>query len=127
MRPLTHEWSHKAEGDYTVAETLWQAGSTVYDAICFHAQQGVEKYLKAWLVEHEMSFPKTHDLEALAKQCLAGLPDLALLMDDLRLLTSFAVEIRYPGTSAERQDAEACWQTAVRARQLLRHHLGIAG
>src|SRR4029453_4329347 len=37
---------------------------------------------------------------------------LALLMDELRLLTSFAVEIRYPGTSAERQDAEHCWQTA---------------
>ena len=35
-------------------------------------------------------------------------------MDELRLLTSFAVEIRYPGTSAERQDAENCWQTAVR-------------
>ena len=51
MKPLTHEWSQKAEGDYTVAATLWQAESTVYDAICFHAQQCIEKYLKAWLVE----------------------------------------------------------------------------
>jgi HEPN domain-containing protein len=114
MKPLTQEWGQKAEGDYTVAATLWQAESTVYDAICFHAQQCIEKYLKAWLVEHESTFPKTHDLEALAKQCLPSLPDLASLMDELRLLTSFAVEIRYPGTSAERQDAESCWQTAVR-------------
>jgi len=125
MKPLTHEWSQKAEGDYTVAATLWQAESAVYDAICFHAQQCIEKYLKAWLVEHESTFPKTHDLEALAKQCLPFLPDLALVMDELRLLTSFAVEIRYPGTSAERQDAESCWQTAVRARRLIRRHLGI--
>ena len=47
MKPLTHEWSQKAEGDYTVAATLWQAESAVYDAICFHAQQCIEKYLKA--------------------------------------------------------------------------------
>ncbi len=57
MRPLTHEWSHKAEGDFAVAETLWQAGSTVYDAICFHAQQGVEKYLKAWLLDDPVFCP----------------------------------------------------------------------
>ena len=43
MKPLTQEWSQKAEGDYTVVATLWQAESTVYDAICFHAQQCIEK------------------------------------------------------------------------------------
>ena len=46
--PLTQEWGQKAEGDYTVVATLWQAESAVYDAICFHAQQCIEKYLKAW-------------------------------------------------------------------------------
>jgi HEPN domain-containing protein len=125
MKPLTHEWSQKAEGDYTASETLRQAENPVYDAICFHAQQCVEKYLKAWLTQQEIDFPRTHDLEALAKQCLPSLPDLDALMDELRFLTSFAVEIRYPGTFAEAQDAEACWQTAVRARELIRHHLGI--
>ena len=124
MKPLTHEWSKKAEGDYTAAATLWQAENPVYDAICFHAQQCLEKYLKAWLVEQEIDFPKTHDLEALAKQCLPSLPDLAALMDALRFLTSFAVEIRYPGTFAERQDAEDCWQTSVQARALIRRRLG---
>ena len=125
MKPLTHEWSQKAEGDYTAAETLRQAENPVYDAICFHAQQCVEKYLKAWLVHQEVDFPRTHDLEALAKQCLPSLPDLDALMDELRFLTSYAVEIRYPGTFAEVQDAEDCWQTAVRARTLVRDHLGM--
>jgi HEPN domain-containing protein len=125
MKPLTHEWGQKAEGEYTAAETLRQAENPVYDAICFHAQQGVEKYLKAWLVEQEIVFSRTQDLEALAKQCLPSLPDLDALMDELRFLTSYAVEIRYPGTFAEPQDAETCWQTAVRARDLMRHHLEI--
>jgi HEPN domain-containing protein len=61
MKPLTHEWGQKAEGDYIAAETLRQAENPVYDAICFHAQQCVEKYLKAWLVQQEIDFPRTHD------------------------------------------------------------------
>ena len=94
MKPLTQEWSEKAEGDYTVAETVRQAENPVYDAICFHAQQCGGKYLKARLVQQEIEFPRTHDLEALAKQCLPLLSDLDSLMDALHFLTSFAVEIR---------------------------------
>ena len=123
MRPLTREWVEKAEGDHRVAEGQWQAQEPVYDAVCFHAQQCAEKYLKAWLTEHGVDFPKIHDLEALAKLCLATLPELGRLMEALRLLTSFAVEIRYPGTSALRQDAEACWRAGLEVRDLIRTEL----
>jgi len=93
MRPMTQEWAEKAEGDYRVTASQWRVAEPVYDAICFHAQQCAEKYLKAWLVEQGMDFPKTHDLEALAKLCASSLPELGALMDGLRFLTSFAVEI----------------------------------
>jgi len=66
MKPLTQEWVEKAEGDYRVASGQWQSANPVWDAICFHAEQCAEKYLKAWLVEHALDFPKTHDLEVLA-------------------------------------------------------------
>ena len=33
-----------------------------YDGVCFHAQQCIEKYLKAKLVEADIDFPKTHNL-----------------------------------------------------------------
>jgi len=122
MKPVTREWIEKAEGDYRVAASQWRVEEPVYDALCFHAQQCAEKYLKAWLVERGADFPKTHDLEALAKLCLPSLLDLVLLMDDLRFLTSFAVEIRYPGIFATRQDAEKCWQAAVRVRDLVRRN-----
>lgn len=36
-----------------------------YDGLCFHAQQCVEKYLKARLCEAGIEFPKTHVLAAL--------------------------------------------------------------
>ena len=125
MRPVTQEWVEKADGDHQVAAAQWQVANPVYDAICFHAQQCAEKYLKAWLVEQGLSFPKIHDLEALAKFCLPSLSELAGVMDSLRWLTSFAVEIRYPGTFAQRQDAERCWQAAVQVRDLIRRSLGI--
>ncbi|HID30502.1 MAG TPA: HEPN domain-containing protein [Desulfobacterales bacterium] len=88
--------------------------------MCFHAQQGMEKYLKAWLIEHGVDFPKTHDLEALAKLCLPSLPELQSLIDGLRFLTSFAVEIRYPGIFASKADADCCLHTALRGRDILR-------
>jgi HEPN domain-containing protein len=123
MKLITQEWTEKAEGDYRVADSQWRIEDPVYDAICFHAQQCTEKYLKAWLIEQGEHFPKTHDLEALAKLCLPSLPELTSLMDSLRFLTSFAVEIRYPGTFAGRRDAERCWQAALRARNLVRGKL----
>lgn len=46
-------------------------------------------------------------------------------MDDLRFLTSFAIEIRYPGIFASSQDAERCWQSAVRVCALFRERLGL--
>ena len=127
MKPMTQEWVNKAEGDCKVTTALWQTEEPVYDAICFHAQQGVEKYFKAWLIEQNVDFPRTHDLEALAKLCLPSLAALAPLMDGLRFLTSFAVEVRYPGTSARRQDAEKCWQVAVQTRSFIREQLGLRG
>jgi HEPN domain-containing protein len=50
MTPLTREWIDKAEGDFATARReirVRQAPN--YDAVCFHAQQCVEKYLKARL------------------------------------------------------------------------------
>jgi HEPN domain-containing protein len=82
MKLMTQEWVDKAEGDHQVAATLWQTESAVYDAICFHAQQCTEKYFRAWLVEREVDFPRTHDLEALAKLCLPSLEALAALIFD---------------------------------------------
>jgi len=125
MKPITTEWIEKAESDYKAAAVLRNEPERVYDAISFHAQQCVEKYLKAWLSECEIDFPRTHDLEALTKLASSSLAGLEKLLDDLRFLTSFAVEIRYPGITAEEQDAERCWQILGRARDLIRKGLNV--
>ena len=73
----------------------------------------------------KLNFPRTHDFEALTKLASSSLAGLEKLLDDLRFLTSFAVEIRYPGITAEEQDAERCWQILGRARDLIRKGLNV--
>ncbi len=62
-----------------------------YDAVCFHAQQCVEKYLKARLADGEVAFPKLHDLGALLNFVLPLEPSWERLREDLDSLSSRAV------------------------------------
>ena len=69
------------------AVSLWTAG--------FHAQQAVEKALKAVLMRREVRYPFTHDIAALVKIVRqAGLP-LPPGPDDLPYLTPFGTLFRY--------------------------------
>ena len=75
MNPLTLEWIEKAEGDYiTTQKLLPTTNPQLYDIICFHAQQCIEKYLKAWLQEANVPVPRTHNLEELLALIVPTLP-----------------------------------------------------
>ena len=68
---------------------------------CFHAQQAVEKSLKAALFAHEIEFGRTHDLVKLA-QLLRGRGIVVPVSDSqLRRLNPFAVAFRYDDADIE--------------------------
>ncbi len=125
MKPLTLEWVAKGEGDYRVVLLLMRAKQPVHDAICYHAQQCVEKYLKAWLIEQGMPAPKIHDLETLVKLCLPSMQELSFHIDGARYLSVFAVEVRYPGSFAGESEARASLKLVRSIRKLLRTKLNI--
>ena len=126
MHPLTREWIDKAEGDYRTAEREFAAEEAPnYDAVCFHAQQCAEKYLKARLTEAGTSFPKTHDLGALLALALSAEPSWATLQNGLDSLTDRAVEVRYPGTAADREDARESIEIARELRCAARRAFGL--
>lgn len=57
---IAHEWAGMAENDLRAAAhllTLRQRCPT--EVVCFHAQQCVEKYLKALLALAGVEFPRT--------------------------------------------------------------------
>jgi len=90
-------WAQKAENDLTTAaHTLKLGAEAPTDTICFHAQQCVEKYLKALLVCHGIEFGRIHHLSTL----LALLPEAVrpdLSPEEQERLTEYAVTTRYPG------------------------------
>jgi len=124
MKDLTKEWIKKSEGDVgtAVRESSVKEG-TNWDAVCFHAQQAVEKYLKGILQEIEKPFSKTHDLSVLLELALSEFPELSVLADDLEWLSAFAVEFRYPGEEALEEDAKHSLAIMERALSLLKQKI----
>jgi HEPN domain-containing protein len=122
---MTAEWAAKAEGDFATMERESRARhNRNNDAICFHAQQCVEKYLKARLCEAGIEFAKLHDLTVLLDQALAVEPTWEAFRRDLAFLTDFSVSFRYPGEAADRSSAtdarKSCRVFREAARQALR-------
>jgi len=117
MNNLVSEWVKKAEGDFQTAEREIRVRKAPnYDAVCFHAQQCAEKYLKAFLTDRHVPFLPIHDLEVLLEAIRPVGPDFELIRDLLLLLNDYAVDIRYPGDEATRDEARA----AVRAMRTVR-------
>jgi HEPN domain len=72
-----------------------------------------------------VGFPKTHDLVLLLELCLPMAPSLDEFRSRLRLLSLAAVEIRYPGRSADQAMAAEFYQLCVEVRQAMRLLLSI--
>jgi len=124
MNPLTHEWIQKAEEDFEAAQRLFRSRKVpLWNAVCFHAQQCVEKYLKACLQEKGLDIPKVHHLASLLDKLVISSPLLEAMRPDLTLLTNFAVEFRYPGESATRDDAKQAVKICRHVRMAVREML----
>jgi len=110
------EWLEKAENDLkNAAFTLTMGEDCPTDTVCFHAQQCVEKYLKAFLTSKGIDFPKTHDvgeLLALVSKSAA----LRLAVDQQRRMTAYATVTRYPGDYEPIPLAEARSPVAIARR-----------
>jgi HEPN domain-containing protein len=95
-RELVNQWLEKAEEDLGVAEHLLSEG--VYlSAVGFHAQQAAEKFLKALLVEHQIGFPKTHDIGLLLDLAATVIEEISGPLRDVMVLNAYGVDARYPG------------------------------
>lgn len=126
MKPVTEEWVDKAEGDWTVAGREMRARkSPNYDAVCFHAQQCAEKYLKAQLQEEGIPVPKTHDLGKLLDLLLPAHSLWAAARTALDTLSIYAVDFRYPGETADKEEAREAVKLCQTVRATIRGSLGL--
>jgi HEPN domain-containing protein len=125
MNPAVAEWVAKAEGDFlTAGRELRARKSPNYDAVCFHAQQCAEKYLKAVLQENNKQIPKIHNLIELMLLYEEIDSNFEILRADLVIMERFSVRTRYPGEIAEKGDAQSAYAAARIARNFIRQKLG---
>ncbi len=125
---VIREWLVKADNDLlTAAHTLTLGAACPTETVCFHAQQCVEKYLKALLVFRAIPLPKTHNIRALRVLLPAKFrPKLDSTVQDR--LTEFATVMRYPSAGPDIALAEARKTVTIarRVRKEMRKHLPAA-
>lgn len=117
----------KAEGDEVVLERLLDDFEVPDEVLGFHAQQAVEKRLKAILALHGIAFERTHSIGYLTSLLEANGIEAPPMREALEDLTPWAVSARYEGTAAGALDRRAArtllsavrdWSTALLERQV---------
>jgi HEPN domain-containing protein len=95
MKPVTEAWLIKAGEDLATIRSL-RENPQLTGVIAFHAQQCVEKCLKAVAEERKGTLPRVHDLRRLWGVVADQFAE-ALDIDLLRELTDIYTDSRYPG------------------------------
>jgi len=106
------EWLEHVASDLRVA-WLGRGDPAVLPAhVCFHAQQAIEKGIKAVLLSRGVDFPPTHDIEELLHLAESNAVPVPAFLAEAGSLTPYAVETRYPFSEDEIAEQEV--DTALR-------------
>ena len=95
MKPISNDWLKSAESDLAIIKLIVH-DETLTHQVAFHAQQAIEKSLKAVIEEFELGFIKTHSIRTLigtvTKQiAIHAELELVIMLDQLY------IDARYPG------------------------------
>ena len=116
MQPEKHtagspeDWLRYAVSDLNLARVVPPPG-VLLEGLCFHAQQAVEKALKAILVSYSVPFPRTHSIRMLIDLLVQYL-SVPEAVQEAAILTDYAVMTRYPGDIEPVSDDE--YQQSIR-------------
>ena len=114
-RDLANQLLRRAGDDLVAVEAMVPLESVADVIIGFHAQQAVEKSLKAILAACGVEFPFIHDIDGLAELCEAAGASLPDALDGADRLTPYAAGLRYDDDAVRAVDRETAlgWATAA--------------
>ncbi len=131
IKEYVRAWLGKAQSDMKNAQLIMSANdaSPPLDTVCFHCQQASEKYLKAYLIYHNRTFPYSHNLADIVNECIQVDEDFASIQRKAEILTPYAVEIRYPDDfyMPTRQEAEESLAIATEIRDFVFARMDVDG
>jgi HEPN domain-containing protein len=87
--------ARKADEDATAVREFAGNDRVADSVIGFHAQQAIEKWLKAVIAAKGGTFEHTHDLDLLIERIHDAGHELPVSADDVIALTQYAVPLRY--------------------------------
>jgi HEPN domain-containing protein len=105
-RSLTRKWILKARRDLLSAKKLARGKEPFLDTAIYHCQQTAEKVIKGWLVFHDRSFEKTHDLRLLVTMASEVESKFNSWFDVAEQVSPYATAYRYPGETLEPTEEE---------------------
>lgn len=125
MKAMAKAWVEKAEADYGTAQREQKNKKDAnYDAVCLHAELCAERYLKARLAEDDIPFPSTRHIVVLLMLCVDLEPKWDAFREQIRTLSSFAIELEDADMVADEKMAEiamaACEAFRTAARKSLK-------
>ena len=115
----------RAEEDYALVRSALRRQVPLTYGATFHAQQCVEKYLKALLVARGLPFPRTHDVVALSDLCHQNGVIISVDLESLERLAAYAVQVRYPGEDPSVAEAKEALQVVMAVRRFARKWLAL--
>ena len=128
LRRQALEWFERGDHEIETAQLLYdERGYT--DAIAYHIQQAIEKYLKGYLVLKGKKPPRVHELDTLLNLVAGFEPGLYEPFIELcEKATRYYIDDRYPpGPPPEysREEIEADLQLAWKLVRELRRKAGL--
>lgn len=94
MKKISQEWLKSAHDDLDAIDELIDNASLT-NIVAFHAQQAIEKSLKAIIEEYDLKFIKTHKLMMLI-DTVENVLDLEIDEETILKLDSLYIDSRYP-------------------------------
>ena len=89
-----NNWFSFAEEDIKMAQSAFK--EKIFNQVCFHSQQGVEKMFKGFLKVKGIKIPKTHFLIELLKICIEIDKDFQDFQSQCSTLDDYYIPTRYP-------------------------------
>jgi HEPN domain-containing protein len=90
---------YKAEKDIMTVKVLYaqkfHPENLMYDIICFHATQAVEKFLKSYIISNGKTVEKIHDLDTLQNSAMEIDNSFSDIKNACVLLNTFVPNIKY--------------------------------
>jgi len=113
---LAARFARKAESDEITLEKLGDDPDVPDDVIGFHAQQALEKLLKAALAHAGVAPPRIHHLGKLLSLLVDEGKTPPVSAEEVRMMIPWAVDFRYDDVLEERLDRDASREAVEKMR-----------